>query len=129
MYVLYAYIWPKTADMFLIQLSFIMKSLERLMNCEFIPRLRNKRGALFQSKRLRASQERQTYSPPGVSYSLGKIKADHIVFYEAVLTPDSPTTQNVGETDICSRLVLCTDLRHHILVWTVCFMAEYPHLP
>ena len=33
---IYVYIWPKTADMFLIQLPFIMKSLDQFMNYEFI---------------------------------------------------------------------------------------------
>lgn len=108
---IYVYIWPKTADMFLIQLPFIMKSLDQFMNYEFILWWKIKWDVLFQSKHLGTSQKRQTYSLPGMYYSLGEIKVDLYLFFVNLFSPQS------------LREACCSD--EHRLVWLLGLVVHW----
>ena len=79
----------KDSRMFLIQLPFIMKSLEEFMNYEFILWWKIKWDVLFQSKHLGTSPKRQTYSLPGMYYSLGKMKVHPYLFFMDPFSPQS----------------------------------------
>lgn len=115
LHLIYVYIWLKTADMFLIQLPFIMKSLDKFMNYEFILWWKIKWDVLFQSKHLGTSQKRQTYSLPGMYYSLGKMKV-YLCFSWTHSHPSGSSDSRVAVMTVSGCLVWpCANLQCDVL--------------
>lgn len=127
---IYVYIWPKTADMFLIQLPFIMKSLDQFMNYEFILWWKIKWDVLFQSKALgNFPKETDLLTSWYVLQSWGDKSGSVFVFCELILTPESPRSMLQRWTSL--GLVAwsgCALIQCHVLLWTAGCLTDFPPL-